>query len=237
MINPHRETTGPLRTGPATRTQRLGPMGRSSRPLPTVMALVMTGVALAACGGAPESTVGIDATVGAPLVDVAPVTPMAPTGPAVPAQSDGGADRPVVASQSFRTEGVELLAELNPVTVKGQVMVVNVTISSADSNSDRWLMSRAFGDAVDDAGSIPLSVAELSGVDGITVIDTVNATRHLVARDDRGLCVCSTTDGVFLEPGDKLVLSAVFAAAPEGVDTVDVFVPLVGTFEAVPVQR
>lgn len=57
-----------------------------------------------------------------------------------------------------------------------------------------------------------------------------------MVRDERGYCVCSTAlSGVFLKPGSTVVLSATFAAPPDDVESMEVEVPLFGTFPDVPV--
>lgn len=78
-------------------------------------------------------------------------------------------------------------------------------------------------------------VQELAAVE---LVDTANGRVHRVARDEAGHCVCSRPDpSLILWPSDTVELSATFAAPPEDVETMDVRVPLVGTFTEVPVVR
>lgn len=147
--------------------------------------------------------------------------------------------RPVVAAVPVEIDEASLDIELHPIEVTGEVMTVNVTVrNTADPTAGRWAVGTSFADGIDDpqAGPGPL-VVDARSVDGIHVVDTVNATRHLVARDDRGYCVCSSTEALWLDSGDSVVISATFAAPPADIEQVDVFVPLAGTFTEVSIQR
>jgi hypothetical protein len=74
-------------------------------------------------------------------------------------------------------------------------------------------------------------------MDGISLIDSRNGKRYLVARDERGECVCDTDLGsAFVEPQSPLLLSATFGAPPSDVDAVDVVIPRFGTFKDVPLS-
>ena len=76
-----------------------------------------------------------------------------------------------------------------------------------------------------------------STLDGVSLIDTKNAKRHLVGRDASGVCVCDGNLGsVFVEASAPVALSATFAAPPPDVQQMDVVIPRFGTLKDVPVQ-
>jgi len=70
-------------------------------------------------------------------------------------------------------------------------------------------------------------------VDGVYLVDTKNAKKHLVAKDNEGTCLCSS-GLVEIDTDKTVVFSATFAAPPPDVSTMDVFIPRAGTFKNVP---
>ncbi|MEV4804917.1 hypothetical protein AB0K18_33375 [Nonomuraea sp. NPDC049421] len=76
-------------------------------------------------------------------------------------------------------------------------------------------------------------------VSNVSLIDPVNAKRYRVARngtsEDAG-CVCSGTQGQFLESGDASTLYAVFAAPPPDVTKINVEMPMIGVLSDVPIS-
>lgn len=128
-------------------------------------------------------------------------------------------------------------ADLSPLRRDGELVVLNVTLTNL--GQDDWQISSDLDDGTTNGlqGSAQEQDPARYSVDGITLIDGANAKRHLVARDERGHCVCSTAlSGVFLAPEGAVVLSATYAAPPDDVAAMDVEVPLFGTFTGVPVQ-
>ncbi|MFG1616457.1 hypothetical protein [Nonomuraea wenchangensis] len=76
-------------------------------------------------------------------------------------------------------------------------------------------------------------------VSGVALIDPVNAKRYRVARNGTGAdaaCVCSRTQGQFLEKDEASTLYAVFAAPPADVSTINVEMPGIGVFTDVPIS-
>lgn len=141
------------------------------------------------------------------------------------------------ASVDFAGVAVPVRADLAPLRRNGDVVVLNLTLTNL--GEDRWQISADLDDGTTngiEGGVVDQDPARYS-VDGISLVDGVNGKRHLVARDERGYCVCSTAlSGVFLEAGGVVVLSATFAAPPDDVTAMDVEVPLFGTFTGVPVE-
>ncbi|MBB5963465.1 hypothetical protein [Planomonospora venezuelensis] len=70
-------------------------------------------------------------------------------------------------------------------------------------------------------------------VDGVYLVDTKNAKKHLAATDAEGRCLCSS-GLVEIDTDKTVVFSATFAAPPADVATMDVFIPRAGTFKNVP---
>jgi hypothetical protein len=72
-------------------------------------------------------------------------------------------------------------------------------------------------------------------VSGITLIDTMNKKRHLVAHDTTGACLCTTTVVRYLPAKSSTTIFAMFAAPPAAVKTVTAVVPSFLPLNGVPV--
>ena len=141
--------------------------------------------------------------------------------------------------QAVATSGdaIPVRADLAPLQRRGDVVVLNLSLTHTGDDSE-WQLADDLDDGTVNGleGGVKDQDPARYSVDGISLIDGQNSKRHLVARDSRGFCVCSTGLGVFLKPGSTVVLSATFAAPPEDVDSLDVEIPVFGTFPAVPVE-
>jgi hypothetical protein len=76
-------------------------------------------------------------------------------------------------------------------------------------------------------------------VSAVSLIDPVNAKRYRVARngtDQNAQCVCSGTQGQFLEKGQTSTLYAVFAAPPADVTKINIEMPMIGVLTDVPIS-
>ncbi|MCF6476641.1 hypothetical protein FAF44_51175 [Nonomuraea sp. MG754425] len=76
-------------------------------------------------------------------------------------------------------------------------------------------------------------------VSAVSLIDPVNAKRYRTARNGTGenaTCVCSRTQGQFLESGAASTLYAVFAAPPADVTRLNVEMPMFGVLTDVPIS-
>jgi hypothetical protein len=73
-------------------------------------------------------------------------------------------------------------------------------------------------------------------VNGVYLVDPAHSKRYPTATDSADDCVCSSTSGVDIVPTQSREFSATFAAPPQDVASVDVYVPGAGTFENVPVS-
>lgn len=201
----------------------------------TAMAFVAAGCG-SDDGGGEESAGAADAVgnVGAPAPGSSGVRPS--TAP-VPAP-DHGSQRPPKDSESLG--GREAHVDHDPVrldivelTRSGATSALTIRLTTTSDDTPGAQIAGTLDDGISDdaAGN------EYDTVDGITLIDTANRKRYLVARDSTGRCVCDNElSSTFVERTAPTVLSATFAAPPEGVETVDVVIPKFGTFKNVPLS-
>lgn len=158
-------------------------------------------------------------------------TTTAGTGSPAPAQL------PVLQSRSAALStphgSVPVAVDLNEVRVVPDGLRVTFTARNTlapGPGAAPWLIGGSFADGAT-AQDTP------DTVDGVYVVDPVNARRHLPGRDPDGGCLCSSAlAGVSVAPGAGAVLVATFAAPEPGVDAVDVVVPQAGEFSGVRVD-
>src|SRR4051812_26788193 len=197
--------------------------GRHLRPGAGRLLLALAvGLALTACSTTTAGT-------GSP-------TPVAPAGD----QPAGGPPAPLPVLQSrgavasTSSGPVPLAIDLNEVRVVENVLQVTFTARNtltADPATAPWQVGGYFSD-----GAAARDAPDT--VDGVYVLDPVNARRHLPGRNPDGQCLCSgSLYGVSVLPGNGAVLVATFAAPAPGVDVVNVYVPQAGEFDAVKVAR
>ncbi|MFI6817836.1 hypothetical protein ACIBG7_35965 [Nonomuraea sp. NPDC050328] len=131
------------------------------------------------------------------------------------------ASRTAAADQHYKLK-IDLLAADR----EGRLVTVNYAVTVTEHD-------RAFGWTVGDAFSAVPS--DTPDADGLYLVDKKNAKKHLVAKDVQGACACTAnTESVAINTGQKVVFTASFAAPPEDVTKVDVYIPLAGTFADVP---
>lgn len=125
---------------------------------------------------------------------------------------------------------------LNSVTASDGTMTVQFSLQN-NAEEDDIQVADMFGDGVQDATSEDDQGVEGSSVDGVFVT-TGEQKRYLVGRGENGICACSSNlSDKFIEPGETMSFSAVFAAPPQDVQQVDVHIPTAGVFTDIPVQR
>jgi hypothetical protein len=130
--------------------------------------------------------------------------------------------------------GIPLRIEVNELERRGDLVVLNLTvINLLTDDSDSFQVSDFF----DDRDRTEDADAQKFSLDGVTLVDSANSKRHLVARDSEGACLCSSgLSASFVGAGERLGLTATFGAPPSGVSEMDVVVPGAGTFTAVPLS-
>ncbi len=210
------------------------------RPLRTAGAILALALVAGGCGGGDDedrpssanddrtsqSTEGVDALGGSR--EEAPAEPSGeePTSGETIAARDGQID-----DDAVRLEITELRRS-------GATTALTFELSVNEARAGETDASAQIGTTFDDG----LSVSDGKGqdsftTDGISLIDSANRKRYLVARDSEGVCVC---DGqlvsTFVEPAGPVLLSATFGAPPADVETVDVVIPKFGTFKDVPLS-
>ncbi|MFI6317709.1 hypothetical protein ACIBG8_09335 [Nonomuraea sp. NPDC050556] len=156
-----------------------------------------------------------------------PVSKPATTQPASqPAPTPLPSDQILASRTAAADQYYKLKIDLLAADREGKLVTVNYAVTVTEHD-------RAFGWTVGDAFSAVPS--DTPDADGVYLIDRKNAKKHLVAKDSQGACVCTgNTESIAINTGQKIVFTASFAAPPEDVTTVDVHIPLAGTFAGVP---
>lgn len=199
-----------------------------------VAALLIAGCGLTGEGEAPERT----------SEEVAAQASDAETGETSDADSAEasdaeGAEVPSgpLATRRGQIDGEAVILELTELKRSGDTTALNIRLGvprETDSSIGAQV-SQTFDDGIgelDDGDG-----GDSSTLDGISLIDSQNRQRYLVARDANGTCVCDgNLSSAFIEFKAPVVLSATFGAPPEDVDTVDVVIPQFGTFKDVPLS-
>lgn len=148
-----------------------------------------------------------------------------------------GTPLPVLASKTGQSDTTPVTVSLNEVRAASKLMTV--TWSVRNDGQEPWRVGDFFFSGRYAHGWTDQLGSELSGVaSGIYVLDAVSARRYLPAQDKDGNCVCtSNTNAIQVAPGESTVLQAVFQAPPPEVATVQVVLPNIGPFDAIPVAR
>jgi hypothetical protein len=120
----------------------------------------------------------------------------------------------LVDGESVRLEIVELArtGETTSLTIQLSNLGVSTETDAAlePVEPDRAQVADTFDDQLYQGAGRPHDT-----LDGISLIDTVNAKRYLVARDSNGECVCDRgLSGQFVDVDAPLLLSATFGAPP-----------------------
>lgn len=128
---------------------------------------------------------------------------------------------------------------LNSVTANDGTMTVNFSLTNQGS-SENIQVAQMFSDGIRDKGKDgkPTALsADTFSADGVFVT-TSEQKRYLVGRGDDGACACSSNLATAnVDAGQTMTFSAVFAAPPEEIDSVDIHIPTAGTFENVSLVR
>ncbi len=157
-----------------------------------------------------------------------------------PTQQPTGTDEAVAADElgnlGTRDSGKEgVTVTLNSVVANEGTMTVNFSMHN-DQESGNIQVKDRFNNGIRDAESSQGS-ADTFSADGVYVI-TPEKKRYLVGRDADGICACSgNLSNAFVNEGSSMTFSAVFAAPPADVTTVDVHIPTVGAFTDVELAR
>ncbi|TMR21066.1 hypothetical protein ETD86_16460 [Nonomuraea turkmeniaca] len=191
------------------------------------IALAVAAVALAGCGMLPGQPGGGGEERQSQAVSDKQPTPTLKesqepqTAPAQDGQAIASRETKVGAGDTYGKARVEITA----LKRQGRTVSLNWTVTATDGKVNLH----------NGLGTAPLDFT----VSGVSLIDPVNAKRYRVARNGTGEgaeCVCSGTQGQFLESGEASTLYAVFAAPPVDVTKVNVEMPMIGVFTDVPIS-
>ena len=95
-------------------------------------------------------------------------------------------------------------------------------------------LDASLGRGSDQTWMPPLRVDE--GDNGLRLLDEVNGRSHAPLRDGEGECLCTGTP-MWVQPGERIGISAKFPAPPAGVDEVSVHARGFPSFDRVPLAR
>lgn len=137
-----------------------------------------------------------------------------------------------IASRTSSSSGNQLRMDVYPLEITGSMTVLHFAMTLVkDDQGDGYDPNTMFSD-----GNSEAIASDGFTVDGVQLIDTANAKVYLPASDGSGTCICSQELGnVSMEQDETVVFSAMFAAPPEDVDTVNVSIPEFGTFVDAPI--
>ncbi|TYB51209.1 hypothetical protein FXF51_53745 [Nonomuraea sp. PA05] len=146
-----------------------------------------------------------------------------------PGRSAPPQDAGVIASREVKVGAGDMYGkarvDITALKRQGRVLSLNWTVTATEGKVN---LHNGMG-----AGPLDFTVSTVS------LIDPVNAKRYRVARNGTGEeaeCVCSGTQGQFLEPEEASTLYAVFAAPPADVTKINVEMPMFGVFTDVPIS-
>lgn len=190
--------------------------------------LAVAGVALAGCGMLP----GVTGSGGAEKQVVTQSTP-AESGPETSAPAEQRTAPPqgdqVIATREAKVQGSDgatrVRVEVTALLRQGKTVTLNWTLTTLEG---KFALHNGLGRGVLDFT-----------VSGVSLVDPVNAKRYRVARngtDANAKCVCSGTQGEFLEKDESASLYAVFAAPPADVTKVNIEMPTIGMLIDVPIS-
>ncbi|GAA2214693.1 hypothetical protein GCM10009850_101580 [Nonomuraea monospora] len=197
-------------------------------------ALAVAAFALAGCGMMPGQQGGggeerqSQAAVEGQSASAAPQSASEEQGQ-TPARSAPPQDAGVIASREVKVGAGDMYGkarvDITALKRQGRVLSLNWTVTATEGKVN---VHNGMG-----AGPLDFTVSTVS------LIDPVNAKRYRVARNGTGQdaeCVCSDTQGLFMEPEEASTLYAVFAAPPADVTKINVEMPMFGVFTDVPIS-
>jgi len=192
----------------------------------TTGALVLAAAALGAagCAGGGGSEQAQEGAGTSKVAEPAAEETTTSQGDAEPAPED------VLATREGKIDDLPVKLEITELTRSGDTMILGLSlvVTEGASDEDGANIYTDFDDGDLQAGA---------STDGITLIDSTNAKRYLVARDSSGACVCDDELGseyVVEDPPSRL--SSTYGAPPEDVDALDVQIPHFGVIRDVPIS-
>jgi hypothetical protein len=186
----------------------------------------------ATAGSSPPATAGSSPSAGGSG------TPSAAAGGGSSPEAGGDLGQPV-ASRTANSGRWSIRLDVYPirrgdrtVTANYRVTALSTTETSSPSDRPRMQVAGLLSD-----GNYRSVDFDGHAADGVQLVDTKNAKAHLPASDGKGVCLCPRgLASSFIPEGGSMVFSAVYAAPPADVTTMDMTVPKFGTISRVPVQ-
>ncbi|MET8861644.1 hypothetical protein ABZW11_01685 [Nonomuraea sp. NPDC004580] len=202
---------------------------------PVVAALALAGCGMIpgppGAGGGEERQTQTAAQESAQQAQPPQTPPQTPTQapPTGSAQQAPAQDTTVIATREAKTGAGDMYGtarvDITSLRRQGKTVSLTWTVTATDGKVN---LHNGMG-----RGPLDFTVSKVS------LIDPVNAKRYRVARNGTGQdaeCVCSGTQGQFLESGEASTLYAVFAAPPPDVTKVNVEMPMIGVLSDVPIS-
>jgi hypothetical protein len=199
-------------------------------------ASLVLALGLGACGSDDESGGGDAEPAAATSGEQGAGSSTTPATTPAPAPAPDAAEP--LATREGSIEGDAVTAEIVALKRSGATLVLNFRLRATQPDADinAQVASNLANDIFEDKPGTKQALPS-DNLDGITLVDTKNRKRHLVARDANNTCVCSTGLGSVFVRGDAPVnLSATFGAPPADVKALDVTIPSFGTFTDVPLS-
>lgn len=139
-----------------------------------------------------------------------------------------------VATQEVQNDGATLRIDITGLKRNNQLTTLswNITVIKGAGDDGTWGPNT-------DMGANQTVDYDTSGV---TLLDTVNSKRYLVARsgasgEDEGDCVCSNNpSGAYLHTGEAVSFFATFTSPPPDITKVNVDLVALGVFNEVPIS-
>lgn len=145
-----------------------------------------------------------------------------------------------LASKVGRVDGFPVELTITELVRGGDTMTLTLSLMTDPDEDQTAEVGGEFDNGIyEDLTGAGANNVGISGatLDGITLIDTTNKQRYLVARDADNVCVCDVDLGTTsVGANAPTLLSATYGAPPEDVTAVDVMVPGYGTFRDVPIS-
>ncbi|MEU0566690.1 hypothetical protein ABZ297_15025 [Nonomuraea sp. NPDC005983] len=197
------------------------------------IALAVAAVALTGCGMLPgqQGGGGEEKQAQQPVAEKATTEPIATASAMEPAteQSAPPQQDKVIATRESRVTSAgqsgQARVDITALKRQGKTVILNWTVTALDG---RVNMHNGMS-----TGTLNYTV------DAVSLIDPVNLKRYRVARNGTGQdsqCVCSDTQGQFLNKDDATSLYAIFAAPPADVTKINIEMPMMGVLTDVPIS-
>jgi hypothetical protein len=191
--------------------------------------------AASGCGGAGETAADEVRTTTTATAPESPTTVETVPGATTPSGETIQDTDTVIAAREGAIRGERVRLEIAELERSGGTVALTFRLKlilgpeRGAENKSAWI-SGIFDDGVSQAD-------DYATLDGISLIDTKNRKRYLVARDSAGVCVCDGNLGSATLRGEApFIFSATFGAPPQDVAAVDVVIPRFGTFKDVPIS-